>query len=180
MALPFVLQDPAYVVEQYDEWVFCLAHQPHPDGFFQDMMLFAHLWLAPISRQTYHWIELASGGVVALICLFHQRCGMSHQNLLNAAFGLCCAWMMALGPATEGTTYIMLTPVAAAAMSLAHSLPQPRWFRAMITIPFVILLLAQLQLLFGLGRPVHQVAGQPLAAIVLMIPLAARGFGDES
>jgi len=180
LALPFALQNSAHVLEQYEDWVYCLVHQPHPDGFFQDMMLFAHRWLAPMSRQTYSWIEFASGAVVALICLLHQRHGMPRPNLLNTAFGLSCAWMMALGPATEATTYVMLAPVAAAAMVLAYALPQPRWFRALITVPFVILLLAQLQLFFDLDRPLHQMAAQPFAALVLMIPLALRGLGDGS
>jgi hypothetical protein len=147
LALPFALQDPAYVGAQYLDWVSCMIHQPHPDGFFQDMMLFAHLWLTPISRQTYHWIELGSGAFVALILWVHQRRGMPRQSLLNAAFGLCCAWMMALGPATETTTYIMIAPVAAAAMLLVLVQPQPFWAGALVTVAFVILAAAQLQLL---------------------------------
>jgi hypothetical protein len=180
LALPFALQRPAYVLEQYQDWISCMVHQPHPDGFFQDMMLFAHLWLAPISRQTYHWIELGSGAIIALILLLHQRRGMPRQSLLNAAFGLCCAWMMALGPATETTTYIMIAPVAAAAMLLAYVLPQPLWARMFVTVAFVILAGAQLQLLVNIDRPLHRVAAQPLAVLLLMVPLALRGFGDSA
>ena len=127
LGLPFALQRPSYVLEQYRDWLSCMVHQPHPDGFFQDMMLFAHVWLTPISRQTYHWMELGSGAIVALILLIHQRRAMRRQALLNASFGLCCAWMMALGPATETTTYILIAPAAAAAMLLAYALPQPLW-----------------------------------------------------
>jgi hypothetical protein len=180
LALPFAVQDPAYVGAQYRDWVSCMIHQPHPDGFFQDMMLFAHLWLTPISRQTYHWIELGWGGLVALILWVQQRRGMSRQSLLNAAFGLCCAWMMALGPATETTTYIMIAPVAAAAMLLVFVQPQPFWASALVMVAFIILASAQLQLLVNIDRPLHRMAAQPLAALLLMIPLALRGFGDSA
>lgn len=179
LALPLALQRPVYVWEQYKDWVSCMVHQPHPDGFFQDMMLFAHVWLTPISRQTYTWIELGSGAVIALILLIQQRRGMPRQSLLNAAFGLCCAWMMGLGPATETTTYIMIAPAAAAAMLLAWILPQPTWFRALVTVAFALLAAAQLQLLVNIDRPLHRLAAQPFAALLLMIPLAWRGFGDE-
>jgi hypothetical protein len=86
--------------------------------------------------------------------------------------------MMALGPATEATTYIMIAPVVAAAMVLAWSLPQPGWFRPMISVSFGVLLLAQLQLFFDLNTPLHRVAAQPFAALLFMVPLAVRGFGD--
>ncbi len=139
LGLPFGLQQPGYVLEQYGDWLSCMVHQPHPDGFFQDMMLFAHVWLTPISRQTYHWIELGSGAMVALILLLHQRRAMPRQALLNAAFGLCCAWMMALGPATETTTYILIAPAAAAAMLLVFARSQPLGVRLLVTIAFAIL-----------------------------------------
>jgi hypothetical protein len=132
LALPFLLQRPDYVVDRYEDWVRWGLNQRRPNSVghaFQDFMLLCQRWLVPIRRESYFWVEVVVGVLIALVCLCHRWRGASHHGLLNCVFGLCCGWMMAFGPATEATTYIQLAPTVAGATLIVWTSPQRLWYR---------------------------------------------------
>jgi hypothetical protein len=183
LALPFLLQNPHYVLRQYQDWYTWGLNPRHTDNLdlgFQDLMLFCRRWLVPIGRPTYVRLELVSGAAVAGVCLLHRGRGLSRSALLHVIFGTCCAWMMALGPATEATTYVQLAPAVAAATLLAWTFPQRLWYRAALTVVCGLLVLSQLQLLFPWDRPLHHLAAQPAAALLFLVAAAVHGLGDRS
>jgi Glycosyltransferase family 87 len=178
-AAPFLFQSPEYVLKQYYDWFHYGLNARYVEGNFQDVMYFCHRWLVPMSRNEYKVIEVLAGAGVAAVCLLKSRRAQEEKSLRNLVFGVCCGWMMAFGPATEATTYIILAPAAAAAVVMAWSLPNPRWFRLAITIVCVVLSLAQLQLLFPLNKPLHQIAAQPFAALLFIVAVSIHGMGDR-
>jgi hypothetical protein len=86
--------------------------------------------------------------------------------------------MMAFGPATEGTTYIVLAPAAALMMMQGNRMPG--WRRWAAIGAYAILAAGQLQLLLPLGRPVHRVGAQPVAAVFLLAVFAGWRGGSAS
>ena len=112
---------------------------------------------------------MAIGGVI-----FIRRRRMAVGDCVVSAFGMATAWMMAFGPASEGTTYILLAP--AAALALLQGGREPSWRRWVSLTAYLILVAAQLQLLFPLGRPLHRIGAQPVAALLLLgVFVAWRG-----
>jgi Glycosyltransferase family 87 len=176
MATPFLFQRSDYVFRQYHDWVHFGLNARYVDGHFQDFMFLCRRWLLPMSRGTYQVIEVLTGIGIAAICLIHRWRGMPDKSLRNSVFALCCGWMMAFGPATEATTYIILAPAAAAALVIAWSSPNPSWFRLAITVACVLFSLCQLQLLFPLDKPLNQAGALPFAAVLFVVVVAIRGI----
>ncbi|HVS36849.1 MAG TPA: hypothetical protein VMS17_14915 [Gemmataceae bacterium] len=177
LALPFLFQQPAYVVRQYGEWARWGLNQRRSldlDRGFQDAMMVCRRWLAPMSRQTYVGLEVGAGAVVALLRLRRRRRQAPPEELLHCMAGLCCGWMRVFGPATEAQTYVQLAPAAAVVTVLAWARPRPAWFRTLVTASCVLLTLSQLQLLLPVNRPLQHLSVQPIAALLLM---AACGVG---
>ncbi|HEY1378959.1 MAG TPA: hypothetical protein VGF55_19310, partial [Gemmataceae bacterium] len=130
-------------------------------GAFQDVMFLWQRWVGPMGRPAYTLLSVAAGAAVGLIVLARRRLTIDEQAV--AAFGLATAWMMAFGPATEGTTYVQLAPAAALAAGRGGRTA---------AVAYGLLALAQVQLLFPLGRPLHRVGAQPLAALLLLAVFA--------
>jgi hypothetical protein len=114
-----------------------------------------------MGRSAYTLLSVAAGAAVGLVVLVRRRLTVEERAV--SAFGLATAWMMAFGPATEATTYVLLAP----AVGLAALRARPTAIAA-----YGLLALAQVQLLFPLGRPLHRVGAQPLAALVLLLVFA--------
>jgi hypothetical protein len=174
--IPFVLQQPDYVARQYQDWV-CYGLNRGGAGYhFQDVMRLCTLWIIPFTRTTYNLIEVVAGVMIAGICWGHRRRGLTGTTLNNTLFALAGGWMTALGPSAEPVTYILIAPVLAAAVVGAWSEPQPGWVRVLVTVAVAILILAQLELLFPLDRPLEQMAALPLAGLGLLLAVAPRGW----
>ncbi len=94
LAAPFALQEPHYVLRQYQDWLRWGLNPRHADNLdrgFQDLALVCRRWLVPISRAAYTRLEVVGGALVAAVCLAHCRRGVPRQALLNTIFGTCCA-----------------------------------------------------------------------------------------
>src|SRR5262249_5574727 len=90
------------------------------------------------------------------------------QDLHICVFGLCSIWMTAFGPATEARTYVALAPLVALAMVRAWAKELPFWARQLTFVVFSIFVLAQLQLIFRLNKPLFRTGGLPLATLLLL------------
>jgi hypothetical protein len=169
LALPFAFQTPNYVAGQYRDWLIGGLNPRYIDGAFQDVMFTWQRWIGPMDRSTYTLLSVAAGAAVGGV-IFVCRGQVSVADSSVSAFGLGTAWMMAFGPATEGTTYIVLAPAAAFMMMQGRRMPG--WRRWAAIGAYAILAAGQLQLLFPLGRPIHRVGAQPAAAVLLLIAFA--------
>jgi hypothetical protein len=165
LALPFAFQSPGYVAGQYHDWLVGGLNVRYIPDAFQDVMFTWQRWVGPMDRSTFTLLSVVVGSAIGAVMLV-RRGRLSINNSVISAFGMATAWMMAFGPATEGTTYIVLAPAAAlAVMQMAR---MPGWRRWAALPAYVLLALAQLQLLFPLGRPMHRIGAQPVAAVLLL------------
>jgi hypothetical protein len=179
LAAPFLLQSPGYVFQQYQDWIrwgLNDRHVDHVDGVFRDVMLFARVWLSPISRSTYQVLQLVVGAAIAIVCWRQSRIDPSKSRLMATVLVLCSGWMMAFGPATEGTTYIIFAPAATWAVLQVWITPTWTGRRMAVTAAFLILVAAQVQLLLPFGRPVDWLAGQPVATLIFMVSAASSAL----
>jgi hypothetical protein len=125
LALPFVLQQPEYVLQQYRSWFAEVRHddrQVLPLALaYRDLRLMLRTCGMPISQSAYLGIQMLAAGALAGFAATRRTKQVSDLGLL---FTLSLLWMTALGPATEACTYILLAPVLAFAAVQAR---QQRW-----------------------------------------------------
>lgn len=113
LAVPFLFQRPAYVLEQYRLWFGVLQNDERGenlDHMYRDVWLLIYLCDLPISRHVYLLVQMAGGALVALVSWRRQRAGWPTGPLLTATLALTVTWMMLLGPATESSSFILLAP----------------------------------------------------------------------
>ena len=175
-ALPFVTQDPGYVVRQYRDWVDYGLNARFLNGWFKDAMYLAEQLGIAMTRSDYYRVEVAAAAVVGLGCLAHhiRRGG---GGSWNACYALCVGWMLAFGPASEQVAYIQAAPVVAGVAFAAWLWPNPLWFRALASAAFTLLAATQFELLFP-GPHQFQLGGaHPAAMLIAMVAVALHGFG---
>ena len=106
--------DPAYVLEQYGNWVGTLRQDPRRTlnyfGTYRDVWLFLRVLRVPVSLQGWAVLQAAlrrgSGGLPV-----HRetaRGAGGKLDFLLLTLGTC--WMLLFGPATESSTYVILAP----------------------------------------------------------------------
>jgi hypothetical protein len=133
-ALPFILQRPSYVAEQYKHWYELLvaddrADRPVSPWCSRDLWLLIRLSHLPISFLIYRGIQLGLAAAVALLCLAGRWSASPRRRFLTTAFGLGIGWMVLCGPATESCTYILMAPILAWAVLETWLEPRPLWSR---------------------------------------------------
>jgi hypothetical protein len=174
LLLPFLMQRPGYVAAQYADWV---AHMGVNDRqlliravWYRDARLLWSLWVAPMSYATYQVVQAVGAVVVAAACLWARRAGLPRQRLLALVLGLGCCWMTALGPATESNTYVLLGPSAAWLLLSGRAERHPRALRLLWLIAYGLLVVSQTASMLprDLGRTLHSLGPQPLAALLLL------------
>jgi hypothetical protein len=171
LALPFLLQGPTYVLEQYHGWVRWGLRDRQAEELataFRDLRLLFRVWLVPLSPAAFRLVQLGAGGGIALFCLFQQARALPCRRVLTSAFGLSCGWMTLLGPATEACTYIFLAPMLAWVLVEGWTEKRSRWYRTLLLASFALFAVPQLALWFPWGTGFHQLAPHPLAGLMLM------------
>jgi hypothetical protein len=117
LLLPFVLQRPSYVLEQYVTWIKYLRGDSRQgenlELWYRDLRLLARVCGAPLASETYALIQSAAGACIAGVCLTARRAGWPHAKIAPVLLGLGCCWMTGFGVAAETSTYMILAPVAA-------------------------------------------------------------------
>lgn len=175
-ALPFALQDPAYVGRQYALWLHYLRVEDRtgwPVYFSNlDFQLLCRVWLSPIGPKMYTAIQLVSAAAIAVFCLAARRIDPTPRRLLPLVLGLGCIWMTVFGPATESPTYVLLAPTAAGTFLSAwrdrRSLP----LRGLLLAVYALLVSAQIVAWFaGLYLPYRAWGPQPVAGLLLAVGL---------
>ena len=136
LALPFVLQDPAYVARQYGAWFEKLAREDRTrralQDTYRDFFLLLRWANMPLPHRLYLPVQLAAAAGIAAIVLLGRRRHWAPAELLHHLFGLGCCWMILFGPATENCTYILIAPTFALAVWEGFARPRPLWTRAVL------------------------------------------------
>ncbi len=190
IALPFVLQNPAYVTEEYLAWLRHLGgddRQTWPvELTYRDLRLLCRVWWSPIEARTYQIIQGLTAIGIAGICFVLRHLlpsrgktldqQLSEQRLLLSLFALASCWMTVFGAATESSTYVILAPALAAVLVTAWQEDRPHWERLLLASCYGLLLAAQIANWFPFGRWFHTLGPQPAAGLVFFVYLLLRAF----
>ena len=192
-ALSFVLQSPSYVAGQYQAWIDTRLGDNRlnwslGDATLDITYLIARVGHIPVTRTVYRGMEMAGGGVIAFLCLFAVVRQWPWRRLLGQTFLLVSVWMVLLGPATEGFTYIMLAPCACLCAVRAFAPKTPAWARAFGAGGYLFLLAAAARASLAPGlRGVYAKALQPVGGLLILVfivawmwPMLARTLGRRS
>jgi hypothetical protein len=178
LATPFLLQDPAYVADQYRGWAHLLSldrgRQDWPlELSYRDLRLLCRVWLVPLGPTPYLAVQLVSAAALAALLLAGRRAGWSRRRLGALAVGLGSCWMLLLGPATEGCTYVLLAPTLALALVPARAWKKLFALRAGLLASFWLLVVASAAVWFPGGKHLHEFGPHPLAALLVLVCLLA-------
>jgi hypothetical protein len=174
--LPFLLQRPEYVAGEYGNWLHLLGADDRKDGpiscGYRDLWVLCQAAGIPISRQAYVVLQLLTAAALAVACVAARRAGWPRRRLLAMLSALGTCWMMLCGPATESSTYILLAPVLAWAVVEART-HWGGWARHLPPVSFALLAVSSAACWFPVGKDLHTLGVQPLAALVLTVALVA-------
>jgi hypothetical protein len=177
LALPFLLQRPSYVAEQYGIWFNYLVTEDRQmlplAATYRDVRLFFRAVSAPLDARAYMFLQLITGAAAALVCLLAQRWQWSQARLLTMLTGLGCVWMTVFGVATESCTYMLLAPTCAWAVMQNH-IERRSWIvRGTMGFAFALFLIAQVANWFKHVADFHALGVQPFAGILVLVALLA-------
>ncbi len=182
-ALSFILQKPAYVAEQYQNWVATRkADERHHDIMNRPRDLWTLLAACGIelNLRLYFFIQILGGGLIAALCFLGRLKKWADDRLLTLLFTLVCCWMLLLGPATESSTYILLAPAVSLALVEAFSRPFPRWMRALVTAAASILIGGAAFIAFaGRRRDLPSMSVQQIGTVLFVVFALAWAFRDS-
>lgn len=170
--LPFLFQQPGYVVAQYEEWIRHLLSEPRygwMEVWYSDARLLWRAWLVPLGFRSYLVMQIVTAAGIAVLCLAAQRARWPPRRLLTLMLGLTCCWMTVFGLSTESATYILLAPVLAWALLEAWLERLPLALRATLVCSYMLLVSTQVAGWFpGMVSRVRELGTQPLAALLLL------------
>jgi hypothetical protein len=121
LALPFALNDPAYVWRQYRDWFGLLLqadehrrYLPLTDGeTYRDLLYLFRLWNIQLPLRIYAVMQALIGVLFAGLCLLTVRRGWPRTVVLWNVLVLGTCWLTLCGPASEPRTYGLTAPVVA-------------------------------------------------------------------
>ncbi len=184
LALPFLLQRPAYVLGEYEQWLRLVGGDDRKDrpvvNAYRDLWLLFRVAGVPPGKQAYLALQLLTAAGAAALCVAGRVACWPRRRLLTALLSLGVCWMLLCGPATESATYLMLAPVLAWAVVEGCSAGATWRSRWLPLASFGVLTLAQAAVWFPVGKPLHALGVQPLAALVLTAGLVADYLGRLS
>jgi hypothetical protein len=167
--LPFLLQQPDFVADQYVRWFQRLGnndrkHWPMEAGY-RDLWLLIRVAHLPLAPSLYLGIQLLSAAGCAVLCGLARLRGVPREQVLLMVLTLGTCWMMLCGPATESCTYVILSPALAWAVLC---LP-PGATRLLSKAALALLLVGVLAGLLPRTARLHGLGIQPLGALLLSI-----------
>jgi len=184
-ALSLVLQRPAYVLDQYGNWVHSLRQDPrrtpnYPAPYRDFWLLLRDLGV-PVSLQGWALLQAASGTAVAAYLHLAQRRGAQADKLDFLLLTLGTCWMLLFGPATESSTYVILAPPLALAWLRWRGEPRARACVKGAVACYALLLASQMLSSWG-----HQYQNQytrlvqPLGTMILAGAVIAYGWAGPA
>jgi hypothetical protein len=172
LALPFLLQRPSYVVEQYLGWLSLLRGSDRLEWPLfianRNLSLLFRVWLTPLSHGTHLASQLLAAAAVAALCLAHRRRGWSRRRVLLTILGLAGCWMTLFGPVVESYTYILVGPSLAWMLLQAWQQPRSWLYRGVLLTSWGIFTAASAAVWFGNTIHLHSMGPHPLAGLLLL------------
>src|SRR5580704_611662 len=169
-AASFILQRPAYVLEQYQRWFNTRAaddRRMNMDIAPRDFAMILRLLHINLSARLVLGLQLAAGAGTAALCVIGRLRKWSEQRLLTCVLATGTCWMLLFGPATEDATYAMIAPALAFALVQAFQQKTSRWMRVLVCASFAILLLGlMLNAFFSLKKTPWSMSVQPFGALL--------------
>jgi hypothetical protein len=111
-AVSLLLQKPSYVLQEYSSWFANLASDRRREleyyGKWRDFYLLLRLIGIPISAMWWKIVQVTAGVAAATICFLGTIRRWPLVTLLFCAMSLAIVWMLLFGPATEGSTYMLI------------------------------------------------------------------------
>ena len=169
-ALPFILQRPAYVFEQYQRWFAFRAaddRRMNMDIAPRDFAMVLRVLHINLSATVFLVVQILAGAGAAVVCVIGRVRKWSEERLLICIFTLGTCWMLLFGPATEDATYAMIAPALSFAMVQAFSQMTPSWMRVLTCVSYAVLLVGLiLNAFFGLKKTPYSMSVQPFGALL--------------
>ena len=177
LALPFGLQHPGYVLEQYGNWLQLLMTDDRRDFAltqgYRDFYLLTRFFGAPMSPRLYLAVQLLAAAGVAGVCLLGRLANWPKKHLVQTTLALGCCWMSVLGPSTESSTFILLAPALAWALVEAFQPGRPMWSRAALVLVMAMFMATFTATWFPGGRDWLYVL-QPVSALLFFVERLLR------
>lgn len=114
--LPFLLQQPAYVADQYTQLFQQLAAEDRTQDLaeaYRDLRLVTAALGLPMPHLLFVALQLGGGLAVVVGCQLLRRRGAPFADVCTFACAATLCWFLLLGPATEKATYQLLGPALA-------------------------------------------------------------------
>jgi Glycosyltransferase family 87 len=182
-AVSFVLQQPAYVLEQYQRWFSTRAaddRRMNTDIAPRDFAMILKLFHINLSASVLLVLQMLAGAGAAAVCLVGRLQKWSKERLLICVFTTGTCWMLLFGPSTEDATYAMIAPALAFALVQAFHQNTPLWMRVVVCVSYSILLAGLiLNAFFGLKKTPALMSIQPIGAL-LFAAFALVWFFDST
>jgi hypothetical protein len=181
LALPFLLQSPGYVAEQYAGWWQHLLSQDRQgldrEYWYRDLRLLCAEVGVPLAEDGFRVLQVLGGMAAAGLCLAARRAGWPVRRRLTLLTALGCFWMTVLGPATESATYALLAPTAAWAL-LGPWRGRHPLVGGLVLAGYGLLVVAALAAWFPGSRQFQALGVQPLGGLVLLAGVLAAEWHD--
>jgi hypothetical protein len=182
-ALSFILQKPAYVAEQYHNWIATRSvdeRHYNVDNRPRDLWTLLAACGIELNLRFYFIIQMLGGAMIAALCFVGRLKKWTNDRLLTLIFTLVCCWMLLLGPATESSTYIVLAPAVTLAAVEAFSRPFPRWMQTLAATALGILLGGAAFIAFaGSRRDLWSMSVQQIGTVLFAVFALSWVFRDS-
>ena len=182
LALPFGLQHPHYVLEQYGNWFQLLLTDDRRDfpltQGYRDFYLLTRFVGAPMSPRFYMALQLMAAALIAGVCLLGRLAKWPQDHLIQTTLALGCCWMVVFGPSTESSTFILVAPALAWALVDSFAMDRPKWSRALLMGVMGMFLLTFITTWFPGGRDWFYIL-QPVSALVFLAERLLRSAGAQ-
>jgi hypothetical protein len=179
-ALPYLFQPADYVTEQYANYFRRLDMADRAeyalDAGWRDLhMLFRRIGVA-MDLNGYRLLEVELGLACAAVTLLVRYGLRQPEAAARVAFALAMCWMTVAGPATESSTYVLMSPVLALAVLTFAG--RPAWQRGLAMSSFALFCLAAASVWFPgrIAHPIQATGIQPIAACCLTAWVIAEGW----
>jgi hypothetical protein len=169
-AVSFILQRPAYVLEQYQRWFSTRAaddRRMNMDIAPRDFAMILRLLHIHLSAHMVLVLQLLAAAGAAVLCVMGRLRKWSEKRLLTCVFTTGTCWMLLFGPATEDATYAMIAPVVVFALVQALYQNTLSWMRVLVCASFALLLVGLvLNAFFSLKKTPTLMSVQPFGALL--------------
>ena len=168
-ALPFALHDPAYVAEQYGNFVAYLGLDDRtyssPDRVPRDWTILPRAWLGLVPfPATAKAVSLAAAAGMAGLVWWACRRGDDLRHVLPLVLLLGITWMTVFGPATESNTYAL----AAGAVGFVVAATRSHAATALAWSGFVLLAAPIARAMFPQDWTLHGLGPQPIGVALAL------------